>query len=709
VSDANGKTWRPRDGAFLLFVVLLAVIPYRDFFSSRVPVGRDLLFYFYPLKAHLAEAVRSGQVPWIDRYRWGGTPLVGAPGAAPFDPGNLLFLLLPLGPAMKTWTLIRLLTSVLGFAFFSRKLGLPAAAAAVAGLIWALGGVSISLAPFPGAFSALSILPWFAAFVLDARRSPTPWSLTRLAVSTALLLVASVPEFVFYGALSALALAFGRPPGERAASAFPSRRSLGALLLAALFGAGLAAPSLLPAFDAASRSARAPGGGMGLQAAAVNPLAPVRLRELALDGLVADWSRAGRAPGVPEYPYLPSITPGRVAWLFILLGLALGGAGRGRAAALAVLGLLLALGTATPVWGFAARTVPFFSSIRYPEKHAILAGFGLAILAALGLKAVAGLVGPRLLRVLLPLVAFAVLFDREEIARRLSPTEEGSVLTARPALLRSLPAASGDSPRPRLFHWDSYAPVPAFDTRSLSDSNRVAWRSLMPEYQSLFGVAGVFELDYDVSLPLEAFEWTRMLRQAVPAPGPLPARIVKAAGASAIVRSEITPEGRHVKLGTFEDPVPPWRFASRVVTAENGPQLFTRFLEEGADPGAAYADAPLPGLPVAPSAGRVVSVRDGADALDLGVEVQGPGEGLLMVYRLRWATEEAILDGRRATTEGVGFGFTGLRVPAGRHDVRLRPPTRWVKIGLVIAVLSALALGAVVAFDPARRRPGAGA
>jgi hypothetical protein len=522
--------------------------------------------------------------------------------------------------------------------------------------------------------------------------------------------VASIPEFVLFASFIAVALAFGRLPGEAASASIPGRRFLAVLFPAAVLGAGLAAPALLPAWDTASRSTRAPGGGMGLASAAINPLPPVRLKEILLDGWVADWSEVARAPGVTEYPYLPSLTPGRLAWLFVLLGLAMGGAFRARAAALAILGIVLALGEATPVWGLAARIVPFLTSIRYPERYAILAGFGLATLAALGLKAAEKRLSPRVLRLLLPLLAVGVLLDREPIARRLSPTEDGSVLTTRPEILRPLPATSGDVPRPRLFHWDSYAPVPAFDMRDLAAANRTGVRSLVPEYASLFGVAGIFEMDYDLSLPVEAFEWTRLLRQAVPTPGSLPASLVRTAGAAAVLRSERAPSGRPVaRLGAFTDPVPPWRFASRLVTNADGKRLFTRFLAEGADPAAAYVEGPRPDLPEAPAAGRVLLVRDGADALELTVEVDGPGEAFLMVYRLRWATEESLLDGRAVATEAAGFGFTGVRIPAGRHVVRLRPPTRWVKMGLVISLLSALALGAAVAFDPARRRPGADA
>src|SRR6185436_8775318 len=112
----------------------LLLVPYRELLTSQVPAGRDLVYYFYPLKAHMAEALRGGELPWIDRYRWGGLPLLGTPGLAAFYPGNLLFLALPLAAAAKAWVLLHLALAVAGFAALARRLGVSPAGAAVAGL-----------------------------------------------------------------------------------------------------------------------------------------------------------------------------------------------------------------------------------------------------------------------------------------------------------------------------------------------------------------------------------------------------------------------------------------------------------------------------------------------------------------------------------------------------------------------------------------------
>ncbi|MGE5717505.1 MAG: hypothetical protein ACM369_12725 [Acidobacteriota bacterium] len=675
--------------------ILLALLPFREFLGSGVPAGRDLLFYFFPLKAHLVEAVTRGEMPWVDRYRWGGSPLLGAPSAAPFDPANVLFLVLPLGAAMKAWILLHLALALAGFAAFIRRLGLGRAPAAVAGLVFALEGTTVSLAAFPAALSALSVLPWFAAFAFDTVRTKGMRAAAKLAVTAALILVATPPEFVFFAACVAVAVFFtarGKSGTWRA-----EVRPLALLSASALIAAGLGAISLLPGAATAARSIRSPGGGMGRAAAATKPLAVPRLPELLVDGVVADWTVAATAPRVPDYPYLPSLTPGRVAWALVLIGSFRKGPGRIAAAGLVLFGILLALGGATPFFGLAAGALPPLGWIRYPEKHMVLAGFGLAWLGALGLSRLAMVLSPRALRIVLPLLALAVFLDREEIARRLSPVESAAVLTQRPILLAALPGSSGDAPPPRLFFNDAYKPVPIYDKRDIALASRVGRETLLPAYASLFGVGYQFEVDYDLSLSVEAFEWTRLLARAVPEMPPLALRFVRGAGVSAIVRTEPGKDGRYsphlVQIGNA---LPPYRFAARVVASSDAPSVFARLLEDGFSGDTAYVDAALPGVPASPAAGRILSTADRASGLLFDVEVDGPAPGFLMVYRLREAAEEATLDGRPVPVSQVAFGFAGLPVPPGRHALRLRPDTRWVKIGALISAFTALTLAAAV-------------
>jgi hypothetical protein len=685
---------------------LLLLVPYREFFSTRVPAARDLLFYFYPAKAALAEAVRAGEVPWIDRYRWGGVPLLPGPGAAPFDPGNLLFVLLPLGAAAKAWILLRLLTGLAGFAAFGRRIGLSPWAASAAGLLYALSGPTVSAAPFLSTSAAHSVLPWLGAFVLDARRSPGGGTMARLGAAAALILVSGAPEYVFYAALLAAALVLGRPPDGDPAPPAAIRRTATTLLTAGLLAALLAAPALLGGLATISESSRTAEGGYRPEAAAIGALPPQRLVELLSDGLVADWTRVHSAPGLGSYyPHVPSITPGLVALVLAAAGLFLGGAGRFRALALASAGVLLALGTATPAWPLAARVLPILGSVRFPERHIALAGFAVVWLSALGLRRLERRLAPKALPAVVAGVGILVLAEREGTARRLVDLEPAEILTSRPEALRPWPRFRPEATPPRFVNRDSLVPVPKFAGLGVVEGSRLAAETLMPEYPALFGIASLFALDYDLTLPAEAVEWTRLLQTALPQPGPMPMRLLSNAGASAVVRSERTPAGGWaVVVDPLAGARPPWRFASRVVSDPDGRRLFKRFLEEGVDPEAAYLEE-APGGEHSASAGRIVSVRDRPSALTIVTDVDGPGDALLMLFRLRQTCAEATLDGRPLSAVPADFGFTGVRVPPGRHVVRLRPETRWVKMGLVGTLGGSVAWLALALRD--RRRRGA--
>jgi hypothetical protein len=689
-----------RDRTFpwpLATATVAAFVPYREFFTSQVPVSRDLAFYFYPLKAHMADAIRHGQVPWLDPYRWGGVPLLGAPGAAVFYPGNVLFIMLPLGVAMKVWILLHLALGVAGFAAFARRLGLASGWAAVAGLGFALGGASVSLAPFPSSFSAFALLPWFAAAVVGLTDAPAGRTVVKAALFAALLLLAGIPEFVLFGAAVAAVLAWRRGTDVG--------RSLGLLSAAAVLAGLLAAPQLVPSVSTMLGSTRGPGGGMNDATAGEKSLPRARLVEFLGDGLVADWTKVAAAPGVPGYPYLPSITPGRVVLLLALVGLIGGGRGRLSAVVLVVAGVGLALGPTSPVWQAAAGAIPFFRSLRYPEKDLVLTAFGAAWLAALGIGVIAKRARTRG-AVIAVLLGAAVLVDRERTARLLAETDAGSCLTEPPAILRpsSQLRDSGESvPRPRLFHFDSWAPVPRFDLSDLLAANRAARASLDPGYASLFGTAYILEPDYDVSLPQEAAEWNRLMARSAPVSSGMTFRMVRAAGATAVLRSFQATDGRFVPaLRPLRDPLSPYRFVARVVSDPDGLRLFKRFLDEEADPSAAWVVRPGAAGAVGASRGSVLSVRDRADGLFLEVDVNGPGAAYLMLWRLRAATKEATLDGRAVPVEDAAFGFSGLAVPPGRHRLRFRPPGGPVRWGLGAAAIGVVACAALWT-----RRPGA--
>ena len=231
----------------------------------------------------------------MDRFRWGGVPLLAGPSSAPFDPANVLFLALPLGTAMKAWLLLHLAVLVAGFAAFARRLGLAPAPAAVAGLVFALSGTTVSLVASPPTLSALSVLPWFAAFVLDAVREPSPRAAAKKAAAAALVVLASAPEFVLYAGGIAVAIVAAAPPVPEA----PRPRRGRALI--ALGGALVLAAGSPPSarFPRGPRDAQHSGpGGMGEERRGARASSAGASQGIPRRRLVADWTRASAAPGV---------------------------------------------------------------------------------------------------------------------------------------------------------------------------------------------------------------------------------------------------------------------------------------------------------------------------------------------------------------------------------------------------------------------------
>lgn len=679
---------RPHAVALLAALALL-LVPWRTLLGPGVPSGRDLVPYFYPLKAAFAEALRAGELPLVDRYRWGGLPLLSWPGVAAFDPGSLLFVLLPTAAAAKAWMLLRVLAGAAGFGVFLRVAGVTPLASAFGALAWGTGGVTVSSASFLGLSSAHAMLPWLAAGLLHARERRTPRAVALLAVAAALLLVASVPEPLVAAALLALVLLAGKGRGpalrERAGAA-------GLWGASALLGAALAAPTLGALLVTGLEGIRGEKGALTEGFAAQGALPPARLGELLVDGAIADWSKVSRAEGVPGYPYFPSLTPGRVAWTLALLGLVAGRGARLRASALALLGVLLALGPATPLLGLLRAAAPFTASLRYPEKYAVLFAFGVAWLAALGAAALERELGARRAWPAFALLALLVVADRGTVVRRLVPMSPSALVERPPAVLASLAPHEGDEPPPRVFAASAWG-LPAgacADDPAAEGPCSATWA--FPFSPGLWGIATVSSRDYDVSLPRPQLDWAILLEES-PRGGPVPERLARATGAQAVVEAAFR-DGRPVPaLRRLDGAVPPYRFVRRLVAVADPRQRARRFLGEGVPADTAFV-ASGPGAPLSP--GRVLRVSDRPSGLELLVESDGPGPAYLLVSRPLAAAREARLDGRPVAVDDANLGLTGLAVPKGRHIVRLRPPTGWTIIPAVssllgLAVISVLA------------------
>lgn len=140
-------------------------------------------------------------------------------------------------------------------------------------------------------------------------------------------------------------------------------------------------------------------------------------------------------------------------------------------------------------------------------------------------------------------------------------------------------------------------------------------------------------------------------------------------------------------------PAPDVLFAETVVPVPHLNAAWHLFRSPGFDPEGHVVlpgpeDAPIPGLPDVRDVpeGRVRVLRSGPESLEVAVDTQVPG--VLVVQRALLPVWRATVDGQETEIEPANLYRMGVRVPAGRHRVRL-----WVDRGPLRLAGAAAAAG----------------
>lgn len=356
---------------------------------GRVLGGYDTFVYFYPLRSYIAETLGQGRLPLWNPYLFGGAPYLANTQTAVFYPGTWIFALVDVPRAYALNFLGHLWIAGLALYAFARvSLGLGRVASVVGGAAFAFSGFMNGQAGHINQFSVAAWLP-AVALALDlamrSRRLVPVLPLAALVAGLTLQILAGHPQQVYMTvvALGVLVLWRGllgaRPSWPHPERAGSPRSQVAALLrggvalgMAAALAAGISAVQLLPTLELSQLSIR--GGGLSYELAAFDALPwPLLLPAL--------------FPGY--WMHLPTTEffghTGTVLFALAWLGL-LGGAGRPAllGAAYVTLGLLLAVGDATPLYRLLFDWAPGFASFRVPARWLLVSTFGLAILAAVG-------------------------------------------------------------------------------------------------------------------------------------------------------------------------------------------------------------------------------------------------------------------------------------------------------------------------------------
>lgn len=387
---------------FLGAAALVAVLFYRDFvfFPERLISGSDMLFEGISLRRFYVDEIQAGRgIPlWIPNV-YGGMPFVGLLPGPIFYPSTVLYFLMPLHRAIG-WTFV--LHTFLGGAFgyyLARSFRLRTSSSVVCGASFMLTGYVTShlYGGHDGRMFAMTLIPLALGLLNRALESGEARWFCGLALTIAVQVFTPHTQVMYFSSLVLAAfflfhLAFRMPrPGKGGDSRAYIRPVVG-FALTVLASIALAGPQLFPVLGLLENVTRA-ASETGYDFAASWALPPQEVTALFLPDLIGSlggyW---GQHPFKLHTEYL-----GSVPLALAILGLSAGiGSGlpaeqRRIVAFLGVAGLvgvLFALGAATPVHRIAYAVLPLIESLRAPAMMMGPVAVLVALLAAYGWEAV---------------------------------------------------------------------------------------------------------------------------------------------------------------------------------------------------------------------------------------------------------------------------------------------------------------------------------
>ncbi|MGE5234368.1 MAG: YfhO family protein [Acidobacteriota bacterium] len=201
----------------------------------------DPVLQFLPWELEVRHALAARRLPlWSDLLDGGSSPWSN-PQAGVLSPIAALARVVPIQHFLLAELVLKLTVACEGLWVLARMLGAGSAAASLAGLGYAGSGALVAWGLFPHS-AAAAWLPWLVAGTVRLLRRPDVLALIATSLIAAAVLLSGQPEVA--AAAAGLALFLGGAVRRRSARAV--RRGLLHAGAAALLGACLAAPLLLP-------------------------------------------------------------------------------------------------------------------------------------------------------------------------------------------------------------------------------------------------------------------------------------------------------------------------------------------------------------------------------------------------------------------------------------------------------------------------------
>lgn len=274
---------------------------------------------------------------------------------------------------------------------------LPAQAAALGAVAFALSGPVMSAGNVLNTLWSTALIPWTVWAADRAAAKPEVRRFAILAALFGLQVLAGEPVTLASGVVATFAFACASPHPEHVRNRI---RLVASVAFSGLAGLAVAAAQLLPLLDAVRRSSRGIEGVPDILA--VHPLALV-------EAVTGPLFGSPLAPWIEPQPWLAAMNDGNDPYFFSLyvgvpvlalaaVGAVAGGDRRWRLfwIACGAVAVVCALGVHTPVYPLLQQVFGFLRSFRYPSKYTGVAALAIAMLAAGGWEALrSGAATPR--------------------------------------------------------------------------------------------------------------------------------------------------------------------------------------------------------------------------------------------------------------------------------------------------------------------------
>ena len=708
--------------------------------------GGDLSGFMYPYIRYATETLRTLHVPLWNPYLYSGAPFLADIQSSVFYPATLLLALLPIQVTYRELELVSVFHFWwAGAAMYITLRGWYRPALIRAAALFGAAAFALSDVFFThfGNLNLIAGASWLPLVLLGVRLGgvggvllgAAALALSALAGHTQPLVMILL-AIIVYGAVALGGWLIRRIRQSKSNDASHNLKpALFALIGIPLLGLGMAALVLLPAFELTQLTRRA---GLTYAEAAAFSL-PVQ----ALIGIVAPHLH-GRGPA-GFWGSWPRVEVGYLG-VFPLLLAAVGLTRSRRAvfwAALTILAIALALGPATPLHGLFYQWVPGMAQLRAPARLMLLADFGLAGLAALGLDTLVQRPRPWLGWLAVgaaAVLATALLFAYSHLAAVGKPTA-AQLVVARNALWaglallgidavvillgvygklrgtllvalilgllavdlvgqgigvdvgRSDPTANYDHPAAVDF-LNQDASLYRLEVRGESWS---AWAPNLSLAERLYDVAGIYN-------PLEVADyqlyWEGLTDRATPLYDFLNAKYIVAPKDFALPWDKFTPvfdgdPSVNIYLNTRALPRAQVVYRSRVIP--DSAAAFAALRAPGFDPSQETILSAGDTLNSAPNGETNLSIAE-YEPQSIVVDVTTTADAYVVFSEVAYPGWTATVDDKPAPIERANFAFRAVRVPSGEHRVAMRfEPTSW-RLGLLISGLSAAAYAGLAIF-----------